>query len=46
MRSKADQSDHEEKGISFLEELIDGVELGGVATFTGSGEKSDICLFI
>lgn len=28
------------------EELIDGVELGGVATFLGSGEKSDISLFI
>ncbi len=28
------------------EELIDGVELGGVATFIGSGEKSDISLFI
>ena len=28
------------------EELIDGVELGGVATFIGSGETSDISLFI
>jgi peroxiredoxin family protein/rhodanese-related sulfurtransferase/TusA-related sulfurtransferase len=28
------------------EELIDGVELGGVATFLGSGEQSDISLFI
>lgn len=28
------------------EELIDGVELGGVATFLGSGEKSDMNLFI
>jgi peroxiredoxin family protein/rhodanese-related sulfurtransferase/TusA-related sulfurtransferase len=28
------------------EELIDGVELGGVATFIGSGEKSDMSLFI
>lgn len=28
------------------EELIDGVELGGVATFIGSGEISDISLFI
>lgn len=28
------------------EELIDGIELGGVATFIGSGEKSDISLFI
>ena len=28
------------------EELIDGVELGGVATFIGAGEKSDISLFI
>ena len=28
------------------EELIDGVELGGVATFIGSGEASDISLFI
>lgn len=28
------------------EELIDGVELGGVSTFIGSGEKSDISLFI
>ena len=28
------------------EELIDGVELGGVATFIGSGETSDINLFI
>ena len=28
------------------EELIDGVELGGVATFIGSGEQSDISLFI
>ena len=28
------------------EELIDGVELGGVATFLGSGETSDMSLFI
>ena len=28
------------------EELIEGVELGGVATFIGSGEKSDMSLFI
>ncbi len=28
------------------EELLDGVELGGVATFIGSGEKSDMSLFI
>ena len=28
------------------EELIDGVELGGVATFLGSGEDSDMSLFI
>ena len=28
------------------EELIDGVELGGVATFLGSGEHSDMSLFI
>ncbi|MBP5706744.1 MAG: DsrE/DsrF/DrsH-like family protein [Spirochaetales bacterium] len=28
------------------EELIDGTELGGVATFLGSGEKSDMSLFI
>ena len=28
------------------EELIDGVELGGVATFIGSGETSDMGLFI
>ena len=28
------------------EELIEGVELGGVATFIGSGETSDISLFI
>jgi len=28
------------------EELIDGVELGGVATFIGSAEKSDMSLFI
>lgn len=28
------------------EEFIDGVELGGVATFIGSGEKSDMSLFI
>lgn len=28
------------------EELIDGVELGGVATFIGAGETSDISLFI
>lgn len=28
------------------EELIDGVELDGVATFIGSGETSDISLFI
>ena len=32
-------------GIS-KEELIDGVELGGVATFLGSGETSDMSLFI
>lgn len=28
------------------EELIDGVELGGVATFLGSSEQSDMSLFI
>ena len=28
------------------EELIDGVELGGVSTFIGSGEESDMSLFI
>ena len=28
------------------EELIDGVELGGVATFLGSAELSDTSLFI
>ncbi len=28
------------------EELIDGVELGGAATFLGSGENSDMSLFI
>lgn len=28
------------------EELLDGVELGGVATFLGSGEQSDMSLFI
>ena len=28
------------------EELIDGIELGGVATFLGSGEQSDMSLFI
>lgn len=28
------------------EELIDGVELGGVATFIGAGEESDMSLFI
>lgn len=28
------------------EELIDGVELGGVSTFLGSGELSDMSLFI
>ena len=28
------------------EELIDGVELGGVATFLGAGELSDMSLFI
>ena len=28
------------------EELIDGVELGGVSTFLGSGERSDMSLFI
>lgn len=28
------------------EELIDGVELGGVATFLGAGEQSDMSLFI
>ena len=27
-------------------DVIDGVELGGVATFIGAGEKSDISLFI
>ena len=31
---------------SYQEELIDGVELGGVATFIGSWEKSDMSLFI
>lgn len=28
------------------EELLDGVELGGVSTFLGSGEESDMSLFI
>lgn len=28
------------------EELIDGVELGGVSTFLGSGEQSDMSMFI
>ena len=28
------------------EELIDGVELGGVSTFLGSGEQSEMSLFI
>lgn len=28
------------------EELLDGVELGGVSTFLGSGEQSDMSLFI
>jgi peroxiredoxin family protein len=28
------------------EELLDGVELGGVATFLGAGETSDMSLFI
>lgn len=28
------------------EELLDGVELGGVSTFLGSGENSDMSLFI
>jgi peroxiredoxin family protein len=28
------------------EELIDGVEIGGVATFLGSAEESDTNLFI
>ena len=28
------------------EELIDGVELGGVSTFLGSGETSDMSLFV
>jgi peroxiredoxin family protein/TusA-related sulfurtransferase len=28
------------------EELIDGIELGGVSTFLGSGEQSDMSLFI
>ena len=32
-------------GIS-KDELLDGVELGGVATFLGSGETSDMSLFI
>ena len=28
------------------EELIDGIELGGVSTFLGAGEQSDMSLFI
>jgi peroxiredoxin family protein len=28
------------------EELIDGIELGGVSTFLGAGELSDMSLFI
>ena len=28
------------------EELLDGVELGGVSTFLGSDEQSDMSLFI
>ena len=28
------------------EELIEGVEMGGAATFIGSGEQSDMSLFI
>lgn len=30
----------------YKEELIDGVELGGVSTFLGSGEQSDMSLFV
>ena len=32
-------------GIS-KEELMDGVEVGGVATFLGAAEKSNMTLFI
>ena len=35
-----------DKGASSPEELIGGVELGGVSTFPGSGEQSDMRLFI
>ena len=35
-----------DKGASSPEELIDGVELGGVSTFFGSGDQSGMRLFI
>ncbi|MBQ7921159.1 MAG: DsrE/DsrF/DrsH-like family protein [Clostridia bacterium] len=45
VRLVACQMSMEIMGIK-AEELIDGVELGGVATFLGSGEQSDMSLFI
>ena len=45
VRLVACQMSMEIMGIT-REELIDGVELGGVATFIGSGEQSDMSLFI
>lgn len=45
VRLVACQMSMEIMGITAAE-LIDGVELGGVATFIGSGEESDMSLFI
>ena len=45
VRLVACQMSMEIMGIT-REELLDGVELGGVATFLGSGEQSDMSLFI
>jgi peroxiredoxin family protein/rhodanese-related sulfurtransferase len=45
VRLVACQMSMEIMGIT-KDELIDGVELGGVATFIGSGEQSDMSLFI
>ena len=45
MRLVACQMSMDIMGIK-KEELIDGVELGGVSTFFGSGEQSDMSLFI
>lgn len=35
-----------DKNIDSLEELIDGVEIGGVGTYLGEAEESNVNLFV